>query len=179
MDTAVIILLILVALLLCSGLMYIMTYNRLQKYTIRIQEAESEIDEALRKKYDTLVQMEKVINDTVNLKQNNFVNFENSKMSNFEVDRRLTKIADTFTKIKNDYADELDIEAFRNLIVELKISGEKCDSAKTYYNKYTTDLNMIIKKFPSNIVARMHNIKERLYFDNKNMNDDDILDFKI
>lgn len=179
MDTAILILLLLVALLVAGAFVYAMMYNRLQKYIVRIKEAESEIDNALRKKYDTLSQMEKVINDTVHLKQNNFANFENDKMSNYEVDRRLTKISDTFRKIKNDYADELDIESFRDLIVELKMSEEKCDSAKTYYNKYTTTLNMIIKKFPSNIVARMHGINERMYFDNKNMNDEDIFDFKI
>ena len=61
----------------------------------------------------------------------------------------------------------------------LKIIEEKSDAAKSYYNKYTTSLNLLIKKFPSNIIARIHGIEERFYFDNKNMNDNDILDFKL
>lgn len=179
MDTAVLILLVIAGLVAISIFTYIMDYNKLQKYIVRIEEAENEIDDALRNRYDILVQMEKVINDKLNLKQNNFEGFENNNMSNFEVDRKLTKVTDIFNKIRNDFIDELDMDSYNNLVTDLKIVEEKCDSAKTYYNKYTTELNLIIKKFPSNIVARTHNIDERLYFDNKNMKDQDIFDFKI
>lgn len=179
MDTAILILLVIAGLVAISIFTYIMDYNKLQKYIVRIQEAENEIDDSLRNRYDILVQMEKVINDMLNLKQNNFEGFESNKMSNYDVDRKLTRVTDIFNKIYNDFADELDIDSYNNLVNELKVVEEKCDSAKTYYNKYTTELNLIIKKFPSNIVARTHNIDERPYFDNKNMKDQDIFDFKI
>lgn len=181
MNTLVIIILILVALVIFLTILYILTYNRLQKNMIRIKEAESQIDDTLRKRYDILVSMENIINEELNLKQNNFEEFRNDnlKISNFEFDRRLTKIFDTFNKIKTDYPDDLDTESFRNLLVDIKINEEKNEASKTYYNKYTTKLNMLIKKFPSNLVARIHGIREHLYFDNKNMNDDDILDFKL
>lgn len=158
---------------------YIYLYNKLQKCTVRIQEAENEIDETLRKRLDILSGMEKEINSLTDLKQDNFKDFENDKMSNYDVDRKLSKITDTFKKIKDDYYDKLDTDNFHNLSTELKIVNEKSDAAKVYYNKYTTSLNLLIKKFPSNLIARIHSIDERFYFDNKNMNDKDILDFKI
>ena len=181
MNTFVIVILVVVALASAITITYVLTYNKIQKYMIRINEAESQIDEALRKKYDILVSMENIINETLKLKQNNFsdLNDKDVKISNFDMDRRLTKTVDLFKKIRSDYLEELDFEAFRTLLVDLKINEEKNDAAKKYYNKYTTQLNMLIKRFPSNIIAKIHSIKEHLYFDNKDMSDDDILDFKL
>lgn len=174
--------LIIITLVLAAGAVigaYIFIYNRLQKYLVRIKEAESEIDDTLRKRYDTLVSMEEVINASTELTQKNFEGFEKDKMSTYDVDRKLSKISEIFKKIKEDYRDNLDVENFRQLMTELKIIEEKNDAAKAYYNKYTTSLNMLINSFPSNIVARICGIEERNYFDNKNMNDKDILDFKL
>lgn len=181
MNTFVIVILVVVALAAAITITYVLTYNKIQKYMIRINEAESQIDEALRKKYDILVSMENIINETLKLKQNNFsdLNDKDVKISNFDMDRRLTKTVDLFKKIRSDYLEELDFEAFRTLLVDLKINEEKNEAAKKYYNKYTTQLNMLIKRFPSNIIAKIHSIKEHLYFDNKDMSDDDILDFKL
>lgn len=179
MDLLFIIILIIICLCALLILSYIINYNKIQKYTVRINEAECEIDETLRKRYDTLVSMENIINDKTDLTQNNFSSFKSDKMTNFEIDRKLTKITETLNKIHMDYSDELNIEAYRNLLVDLKINEEKCDASKSYYNKYTTDLNMLIKKFPTNIIAKFHGVKERLYFDNKIMNDENIIDFKL
>jgi LemA protein len=180
-EIVIIVILVIVAIIALLAILYVMTYNKLQKRIIRIKEAEAEIDETLRKKYDILVQMENVINDNTDLKQNNFEEFKKDdfKMSNFDVDRKLTKIADTFNKIKQDYPDDLDTDFFRNLVIDLKINEEKNEAAKSYYNKHTSSLNILVGKFPSNIIARIHKIEEHLYFDNKNMSDDDILDFKL
>lgn len=179
MDKIIIIVFAVVAIIAIVAIVYIMIYNKLQKYKIRINEAESEIDETIRKRYDILQSLEKEINANTEIKQDNFKNIEKDKMSSFDADRTLTKITETFRKIKEDYPDKLDTEAFRNLFTEIKIVEEKSDAAKSYYNKYTTSLNLLIKKFPSNIIARIHGIDERFYFDNKNMNDSDILDFKL
>jgi len=179
MDTVTIIIFALIAIIGIMTIMYIVVYNKIQKHIIRIQEAESEIDETLRKRYDLLVSMENEINSNTKLEQNNFNDFKSDYMSTFDVDRRLTKINDTFKKIWDDFHDNLDTESFRKLSTEIKIVEEKSDAAKSYYNKYTTSLNMIIKRFPSNIIARIHKVEERMYFDNKNMNDANILDFKL
>ena len=179
MKTTILIIMVLFALLVILVSLYISIYNKLQKKLIRINEAECEIDETLRKRYDLLVQIESMINDATKLKQNNFKDIEkDTEISNFEFDRMLTKATNTFSKIWQDYPVELDKEDFRKLLTDLKINEEKNEASKSYYNKYTSELNELVKKFPSNIVASIHDIDERLYFDNKEMNDDNILDFK-
>ena len=43
----------------------------------------------------------------------------------------------------------------------------------------TNILNAYIRKFPNNIVAKMHKIKSKPFFDGKDMTDIEINDFKI
>ena len=179
MDTIVLIVLVIILIVLGLASGYIAIYNRLQKCIIRINEAESQIDDSLRKRYDILSAMEKIINEQAHLNQNNLNEFKSNEMSNFEVDRNLTKIADLFKKIYFDYEKELDIPAYKENVIMLKQNNEMCDAAKSYYNKYTTNLNLLVKKFPTNVIAKLHGINVRSYFDNKNLNDEDIYDFKI
>ena len=68
---------------------------------------------------------------------------------------------------------------FTNIINSLYDSDEKLEAAKSFYNKYTSKLNEVIRKFPSNIIALIHQIKTKAYFDGKNMFDDEIEDFKL
>ena len=65
------------------------------------------------------------------------------------------------------------------IINNLKDNDEILEAAKSFYNKYTTEINLLIKKFPTNIIAKFHKIKLRNYFDGKNMFDDEIKDFKL
>lgn len=179
MDKIVLIILALIAVFAILAAIYIFVYNRLQKYTVRIKEAESEVKETLKRRYELLMKIEEEINSATGLKQNNFKDFKFEEMTNFDIDRKLFKVMSTFEKIKDDYPDRLDTEPFRNLMIDIKIVDEKIVAAKAYYNKYTTSLNMMIKKFPSNIVARIHRIEEGEYFNNKNMNYQEIINFKF
>ena len=68
---------------------------------------------------------------------------------------------------------------FKKLLSDTKKEDEKLQAAKSYYNKYTSELNDLIRKFPSNIVARMHGLKIKPFFDGKNMQDEIFDDFKL
>ena len=57
--------------------------------------------------------------------------------------------------------------------------NEQINAAKKFYNKYTSKSNELVRTFPSNIIAKFHNISIRNFFDNKDMNDDIIDDFKL
>ena len=180
MNTVVLIIIIVAIIIVGLTLIYFINYNKIKKDLIRITTSESEIDDTLEKRYNLLVELEKIINDSTNLKQNNFKTIENkkNKMKNYELDKHLTKIANTFNKIWEDYPVELEKESFRNLMTDLKINEEKNESNKSYYNKYATSLNKLINSFPNNIIAKIHKIEQRQCFDNKEISDEEILDFK-
>ena len=78
METVLLTILILIVI---SVVGYILLYNNLQAYNIKINEAESIIDDLLRKKYDTLDNMKVIILKETDLLPNTFEIFENMSFS--------------------------------------------------------------------------------------------------
>ena len=161
---------------------YIILYNNIQAFNIKINEAESIIDDLLRNKYDNLDNMKSIILKETDLPEQTFEVFEkikNVNISSFDLDRKLTEIYSLINQIKLDY-DKLDSnEDFSNYFEDVYEIDEKLEAAKSFYNKYTTLLNTAIKKFPSNVIASFHHIKAKAYFDGKDMFDEEIKDFKL
>ena len=164
------------------GILYIYQYNKLQHSKTKINQAECLIDEALRSRYDLLVRVDKYIQTELDNDKTFFKNLDklkNENISNFDLDRRITEYYNLWMQIKNDYPDLNNKKAFKELINEDKRIDEKLQAAKSYYNKYTSELNDLIRTFPSNIVARMHKMEIKTFFDGKNMEDEIIDDFKL
>ena len=164
------------------GVLYVYNYNRLQHTKTKIEHAECLIDEALRNKYDLIVQYEKLILDEVKIDKNflkDFSKLKDDNISNFDLDRKLTDYANTIAKVKADYEDLGDNKEFKKLVNEEKKIDEKLQAAKSYYNKYTSEMNDLIRAFPSNIVSRMHRFDIKTFFDGKNMQDEIVDDFKL
>ena len=159
---------------------YVITYNNLVNYKIKIEKAEGIIDENLRQKYDLIVKMNIAIKKVVTKKDylKDYIELKDKRISNYELDRKLTEAMNIILEVKNDY-NELDNKEFNNELKEINIINETLTSCKTYYNKNTTELNQIIRKFPSNIVAKIHRYKIKPFFDGKNMQDAVIDDFKL
>ena len=145
------------------------TSKKQKKNIIRIETAEEEIDKSLNERQKLLIEMENIINKNTEVSQNNFKDIDKENLSYFELDKKLSKIADTFSKIKSDYQIELDTEDFRKLTTELKMNEEKNEASKKYYNKYAENLNKQINKFPSNIFAKITKQSEKRIFDITNM----------
>lgn len=164
------------------GILYVYQYNQLQHSKTKIDHAECLIDEALREKYDLLLKADKLIQSELNNDKTFFKGLDKIKsenISNFDLDRKLTEFIHLLEQIKLDYPDLTNNKGFKEIINENKKNDEKLQAAKSYYNKYTSELNDLIRKFPSNVVARMHGIEIKSFFDGKNMEDEIIDDFKL
>ena len=175
-------LLILIIIAGILAIIYMTYYNKLQDIKLKTDEAELIIDENLRKKYDSLLEIRNIIKKKV---KNNKINFKDldelklEEVSNFDVDRTLNQVYNLCNTVINDYKatkEDLDINNYLN---EIKRIDEKLDSAKSFYNKYITESNSLVLKFPSNIVALVHQIKVKNFFDNKDLFDDNLNDFKL
>ena len=175
----VLIAIILIGILIIS---YIYNFNNLQEKNIKINESESIIDNELRNKYDLIMKSSTTINKLLKKEVTYFKDLEKLKkdnISNFDLDRKITEGENLIDQVKNDYKSLNDNEEYISIINDLKDSDEILEAAKSFYNKYTTEINLLIKKFPTNIIAKFHKIKLRNYFDGKNMFDDEIKDFKL
>ena len=126
------------------------------KKKIKISELKKVIKEEFMKEFGT--DMEKNISD----------DFWGNQADNFD-----PSDIDSVSNIEDDN------DEYNTIINNLKDNDEILEAAKSFYNKYTTEINLLIKKFPTNVIAKFHKIKLRNYFDGKNMFDDEIKDFKL
>ena len=164
------------------AIVYIVLYNNMQHYTTKVDQAESIIDETLRKRYDLIISASKIIDKVVTDKKNLFKEFTKLKkenISNFDLDRKITENMILIKQLRADYSELQEHKEFKAIFNDLKATEEKLQAAKAYYNKNTNLLNDLIRKFPANLIAKMHDIKVRLFFDGKDMHDDVVDDFKF
>lgn len=161
---------------------YIVYYNALQDCKVKIDEAESMIDEALRSKYDILLKLESIIKNNIKETKINFKDLNDLKkesISNFQLERKLVDTVLLISKIQDDFPELEEQKDYRELLNDIRVIDERINASKKFYNKYTSKSNELVRKFPSNIIAKFHNITIRNFFDNKDMNDDIINDFKL
>lgn len=174
-------LLIIIIILCLGGIYYVNAFNKLNDLKTKIMEAESIIDESLRTKYDTLIRISNSLKKNMKTDKNYFKEYEklnNTNISNFEMDRKLNEGFTLILKMQDDLGLEKD-ENLNNEIERIKRLDEKLTAAKNYYNKNTSEENAIIRRFPTNLIARIHHFKVKLFFDGKDMDDEIIDDFKI
>lgn len=174
-------LLILIIILSLGGIYYIYAFNALNDLKTKTTEAESIIDENLRMKYDILIRLSNVIKKSMKTDKNYFKEYEklsDMNISNFDMDRKLNEGYTLILKMIGDQNLEND-EKITKEIEAIKRLDEKLTATKNYYNKNTSKSNALIRRFPTNLVARIHKFKIKLFFDGKDMDDEIIDDFKI
>ncbi len=163
------------------GIYYAISFNKLNDLKTKINEAEVIIDEALRCKYDTLMRVSNQIRKHMDSNKNYFKEYEKLKdinISNFDMDRKLNEGYTLILKMMEDLKLNND-EKINAEIEQIKRWDEKLTAAKNYYNKNTSEENDIVRKFPTNIIAKIHGFKVKLFFDGKDMDDEIIDDFKM
>ena len=161
---------------------YIHLYNKINESIIRIDEAESRIDNNLRDKYDLLNRSISLFRNQITLEDNAFkeiIKLRARKISNFDLDRILSNSYNEFLTIyeANKVLRESD-EIFK-VSRQLEIINDELLTLRNYYNANITNYNKMIKKFPTNIVAKIKKYKERPFYDLKDMTDEDYEDFKL
>lgn len=174
------IILILIIILGTIAIFYATIYNNLVTYKLKIDKSEGIIDEALRQKYDLIAKLNIPIKNVVTKKDylKDYIELKDKRISNYELDRKLSEAYNIILEVKNDH-EELNTKEINKDIKEIEKINETLVSCKTYFNNNTSELNKLIRKFPTNIVAKIHGYKIKTFFDGKNMQDAVIDDFKL
>lgn len=174
---------LMIFILLCIFLIwYINTFNKIQTYIIRINEAEANIDSVLRKRFDLLNKSITVIKGTIELESEvleNMNNLRSRKLSNFVLDRELYEYINEFHNIRDQNESLKDSDTFTKIDLSITESESEIIALRKYYNDIITDYNAFIRKFPSIIVSKICKYKQKPYFDGKDMTDEDTEDFKL
>lgn len=161
---------------------YIHIYNKINESIIRIDEAESRIDNNLRDKYDLLNRSISLIRNKIDLAPDAFkeiIKLRARKISNFDLDRILVKSYNEFLSIYEANSKLRESDEIFKVSRQLEIINDELLTLRNYYNGNITNYNTMIKKFPTNIVAKIKKYKERPFYDLKDMTDEDYQDFKL
>ena len=186
MDTLILILFILIIVICIIFGIYTTLYNKIQDFIIRINEVEMILDNNLREKYDninkcvSLIKGNQTINKEIDKKMfEEIVKLRTKKISNFDLDRKLIEANNSFITLKERYKE---LKENKDIILITQKIDELDDNIvvnKDYYNKNIKEYNKMIKMFPTNIIAKIYKYEEKLFFDKKDMSDDDYNDFKL
>lgn len=169
-----------VAIIAILLLWIIITYNSYQSFIIRINEVETKIDSILRKKFDLVSKCIEVIETYTGKEEfEDIDNLKNEKISNFDLDRKLTEAIIKFENYKDKYEELEKNEVFLKTNNQINETNTDLEACKNYYNDIVTNYNKKVKKFPSDIIAKLSKFKTRPYFDGKDMFDDNTKDFKL
>lgn len=184
MDALMLILLGMILVICLIIGIYLTLYNKIQDYIIRINEVESIIDNNLREKYDQINKIVSIIkgNDKIKIDKkimDEIVKLKNKKISNFNLDRKLIETATYLTSLREKNKDIKNNEEINLLNEKINELDELLIINKEYYNRNIAEYNKLIKLFPTNIVASICKYEEKLFFDKKDMSDEDINDFKL
>lgn len=182
MNPFLIILFIIILLLILVAITYISLYNKINETIIRVDEAESRIDNNLRDKYDLLNRCVSLIRNIIELDENAFkdiIKLRARKISNFDLDRTLVSSYTEFLSLYDSNKSLRESDEIYKANKQLELIDDELTTLRNYYNANITEYNKLIKKFPTNIIAKIKKYKERPFYDLKDRTDDDYEDFKL
>lgn len=162
MQTTLIVLftIIIVVTIICS--IYINNYDKVIYYKIRVDKAETEIEAELENRYNLVKQAENAIKKNARIEIKGFKELdelkEKTSVSPIELDSKLTEVINTIYMIQDDYPKIAKKKDLNAVLSKLNTSDTNIQAAKSFYNQNNKNLNILLKKFPSKLIAKAKNI---------------------
>lgn len=153
-------------------------YNRFEELIIRINEAEANIDAILNKEFDLLNKSISIIKSNIETNKDvleDIIKLRSRKLNNFDLDKQLNESYKEFKYYVNNFENLKNNESFTKIEIDLIEVEANIIALKEYYNDNTSKFNLLIHKFPSNIIAKFKKYKEKQLFElEKNIKNDDL-----
>jgi len=168
-------------------LWFIWTMNKMREYSLKVQEAESGIDVALTKRYDTLTKLLETTkgyakHETETLEK--IVKWRNGIPDNATLKDKaeflgqLDSVANGLSVVVEKYPDLKADTVFKELQLAITNTEEHLQAARRMYNANVTRLNTMVISFPQSIVANSIHMEKRVYFEAEEKKRKDV-DFKF
>lgn len=167
-------LLLLVVILIAIALWVVVIYNGLIKLKVRTDEAWSDIDVQLKRRYDLIPNLintvkgyathERELFEKVTQARANAMNAQ-SPEAKAGAENMLSGALKSLFAVSENYPDLKANTNFLELQRELSDTENKIQASRRFYNGNVRDLNTKILVFPDSIVAGMLNIQKREFFE--------------
>jgi len=149
-------------------------YNSLVQLRVRADNAWSDIDVQLKRRYDLIPNLVETVKgyaghekDTLEgvVAARNRAMTTQGPAAKAEAEGVLTSALRQVFALAEAYPQLRAVESFTQLQQTLNQIEDSVQNARRYYNAVVRDLNTKIAVFPSNIIAGMFNIKPREFFE--------------
>lgn len=158
---------------------YICTVNKLNRAVVKIDEASSDIDVALTKRYDTLVKMMDVVKayakheketlfEVIKLRKN--MTIEEKNKANAIMDKNMEKIsvlAEAYPELKSN-------ETYNTLEKTIVDVEEHLQASRRCYNSNVSLYNQLLVSFPTSAIAKSKGMIKKDFFEAEEIKKEDI-----
>lgn len=158
---------------------YICSLNKLTRARIKVMEALSGIDVALTKRHDVLINMIETVKGYV--KHESKIMFATVEIrkdmqlsEKFKANRIMDKNLENINIIAEEYPKLKASENFNRLQRAIVDVEEHLQASRRCYNSNVSNYNQLILSFPTNIVAKIKNMKEESFFETEEDKKDNI-----
>jgi len=155
---------ILLAVIILLVFYIIALYNSLVKLKIRSEEAWSDIDVQLKRRYDLIPNLVETVKGYAKHEKTAFENVTKARAEALkaqtvseksEAENQITGALKSVFAVAEAYPELKANENFVELQRELTDTEDKIQAARRFYNANVRELNIAVESFPTNIIANM------------------------
>lgn len=148
-------------------------YNSLVQSKIKVDNAWSQIDVQLQRRFDLIPNFVETVKGYMTHEKETFEKIAslrtswanaNSVSEKAELDNQLSTTLKTIMAVSENYPELKANQNFSELLEELRNTENKISFSRQFYNDTVTMYNTKLQVFPSNIIAGMFNFKARDLF---------------
>lgn len=152
----------------------IFAYNRFVRLGFRADEAWSDIDVQLKRRYDLIPNLIETVKGYATHEREAFENVTKARAAamgaqtpaqHAQAENQLTGALKSLFAVAEAYPDLKANQNFLELQRELSDTENKIQAARRFYNTNVRDLNTAVDTFPSNLIAGMFKFGKREFFD--------------
>lgn len=169
--------LIILAIIVVIVIAIISMYNSLVKSRIKVNNAWSQIDVQLQRRFDLIPNFVETVKGYMTHEKETFEKITSLRTSwsdaktvseKASLDSELSNTLKTIMAVSENYPDLKANQNFSELSEELRNTENKISFSRQFYNDTVTMYNTKLEVFPSNIIAGMFNFKPRDLFETEN-----------
>jgi LemA protein len=149
-------------------------YNGLVTLNVRTDEAWSDIEVQLKRRYDLIPNLVTTVKGYATHESAAFENVTKARAAamgaqtpaaHAQAENMLTGALKSLFAVSEAYPDLKANQNFLDLQHELRDAEDKIQAARRFYNANARDMNIKMQVFPSNMVAQSLGFKKREFFD--------------
>lgn len=165
---------ILVAVLVLLAIIVVLIYNSLVRTKVRTDEAWSDIEVQLKRRYDLIPNLVNTVQGYATHERTVFEEVTKARANALsaqtvgqaaQADNQFQQALKSMFAVAENYPDLKANQGFQQLQAELVDTEDKIQAARRFYNGSVRDLNTKIQVFPTNIFAGALGFKKREFFD--------------